>query len=130
MRVFTPLFLSLVLSACFADETVRGYGGADMTWRLVELNGKKFNATVTLTFPEKGRIAGQGPCNGYSGSMTAPYPWFKTGPIAATKRACPDLAAESVFFNALGKATLSEVFDGTLMLSTEEGTLMVFKSGG
>lgn len=130
MRFSLLIVFLFLIAACRQDESVRAYGAADKEWQLIELDGKPFDAKATLTFPEVGRIAGQAPCNRYSGSMTVPYPWFKAGPIAATKRACPDLASETAFFSALDAATLSEVLNDTLILSNTDGLSMVFKSDG
>lgn len=126
-----PLLLiptaALLLSAC-KDETISGHADAGVVWSLVELDGTAFQASATLSFPEKGRIAGQAPCNSYSGTQTAPYPWFETGPILSTKRACPDLNAETAFFAALSKMNIAEVSGSTLILSNETGRQMVFTS--
>lgn len=130
MRFSLLIVFLFLIAACRQDESVRAYGAADKEWQLIELDGKPFDAKATLTFPEVGRIAGQAPCNRYAGSMTVPYPWFKAGPIAATKRACPDLASETAFFSALDAATLSEVLNDTLILSNTDGLSMVFKSDG
>ena len=121
---------ALSLAACRGDETVRAYGAADQVWTLSEIDGTPFDASATLTFPDAGRIAGAAPCNRYSADMTVPYPWFEAGPIAATRRACPELAAETAFLTALGQATLAEVAGETLILSNPEGLNMVFRSGG
>jgi heat shock protein HslJ len=131
MRLGSAIFVCLAtvaLTACQADETVRAYGGADKTWRLVSIDDTAFAASATLTFPEPGRIAGQAPCNAYSAEMSVPYPWFETGPIAATRATCPDQQAETLFFQTLGEMTLSEVLGDTLILSTPEGRLMLFKA--
>jgi len=48
--------------------------------------------------------------------------------IGATKMACPDLAAENLFFAALAEMTLSEVLGDTLLLSNDKGREMVFKA--
>jgi len=122
--------LSLLVSACQKDETVAGYGAADRLWVLQELDGAAFPARATLTFPERGKIAGQAPCNSYRASMESPYPWFRAGPIAATRRACPELDAERRFLESLAAMTQSEVLGGTLILSDETGREMVFKAGG
>jgi heat shock protein HslJ len=58
--------------------------------------------------------------------MAAPYPWFEAGDIAVTRRACPDLAAETAFFDALADMTLAEVAGDALILSTPDGREMVF----
>jgi heat shock protein HslJ len=124
------IILLALLGACREDESVRAYGGADKEWHLVELNTQPFTAKATLTFPEEGRIAGNAPCNSYTGSMTVPYPWFEADAIAATKRACPDLVAESAYFEALGAATLSEILGNVMILSNTDGLSMVFEAGG
>lgn len=128
MKWATLIAAGLLLTGCQGDETLRAYGAADKIWQVVELHGAAFAATATIAFPEEGRIRGKGPCNGYSATQDVPYPWFKAGPILATRMACPALAAESAYFNALSAATLSEVAGNTLILSNEDAVLLVFKS--
>ncbi|MEW9918435.1 META domain-containing protein [Marimonas sp. MJW-29] len=121
---------ALMLAACFGDETLYSYGAAGKTWRLVELRDAPFTSGATLTFPEPGRISGQAPCNLFNATQEAPYPWFATGPIAATRMACPDLEDERAFLDALAAASLSEVLGDTLILSNDDGVLLTFKSDG
>ncbi len=116
------------MTAGCKDETISGYADTDASWELIELDGTLFPAKATISFPEKGRISGQAPCNSYFGTQSAPYPWFETGPIAATKRACPDLPAEGAFFNALEQMSIAEVSGNTLILSNEDGRQMIFKA--
>ena len=118
----------VTLLACKPDETIAGYGAADRVWVLTELDGAAFDVKATMQFPEPGVIAGDAPCNRYSGAMTTPYPWFEVGQLAVTRMACPDLAAESVFFDALSGMTQSEVSGDTLILTNEAGREMVFKA--
>lgn len=128
MRSLMILTALAILPQCQGDETVRAYGGGDKTWHLVELEGAPFAGRATLTFPEAGRIAGEAPCNSYSAEMTVPYPWFEASRIAVTRRACPKLAAEAAFLKALENASISEVLGDTLMLSDDNGPLLVFKA--
>lgn len=116
----------LAIWGCQGDETVRAYGGAERTWTLKEINSTDFESIATLTFPEEGRIAGRAPCNSYSGEMRVPYPWFDAEALAVTRRACPDLADEGAFFDALRAASQSEVAGDTLILSNIDGLQMVF----
>lgn len=125
LRVALAFFVSFCLSACFSDETVSGYGG-DRLWTLSEVDGKPFNARATIRFGEDGKVSGQAPCNRYFGTQTAPYPWLELGPIGATKMACPDLAAETAYFNALAAMSLVEVTGDVMILSNEGGRKMVF----
>lgn len=130
MKWIASLILPALTAGCFADETLRGYGAADKTWMLTEAREFAATPTITLTFPETGRIAGQAPCNSYHAAMNVPYPWFDAGPIASTKRACPDSPLEAAFLDGLRNATVSEVLDDTLILSDDDGMLMVFRSDG
>ncbi len=129
MRLLTLLSLSwLTLTSCQADETIRAYGAGEGTWQLVEMNGEPVSAMATLRFINRHQIGGMGPCNTYSARMDTPYPWWGAGPIAATQRACPELAAETEFFKALEAAKLSSAKEGRLVLSAENGTsMLVFK---
>ncbi len=122
------LMITLALTACQGDETLSAYGAAQRDWRLVEMDGQAVKAPVTLRFPEAGQITGTGPCNSFSATQTAPYPWFGIGPIASTRSACPNLAAEAAFFRALEAMELAEVLGDTLILSTAQGRQMLFKA--
>lgn len=121
------VLLILGLNACQPDETLARYAGEGSTWQLVEIGGEQANADTTLGFPEPGRMAGQAPCNSYGATITAPYPWFELGGLAVTRRACPDLPAETAYFDALTKMTLSEVSGDVLILSNDDGVELVFR---
>lgn len=122
------LVLVALIPACQGDETVAGYGAAGKIWHLTELNGAPFAAAATLQFPETDSIAGEGPCNRFSAAMTVPYPWFELGPIQSTDVACPDLDAETAFFEALTSMSQSEVLGNIMILRTESEEEMVFKA--
>ena len=129
-RIAAPLFPALLLAGCIGDETATAYGAADKTWMLEELGGASFSARATLVFPEPGKIAGEAPCNSYSASMTVPYPWFEAGPLATTRRLCPQISAEETYLQALSDMTLIEALGDTLILSNDTETTMIFKAGG
>lgn len=128
MRQLAPSVF-LLLAGC-ADETITGYSDPDTTWRLEEISARKVDAPTLLTFPSRGRIAGQGPCNVFSGSVDALYPWFSVHGIARGNDICPDQKAEADFFDALGRVTLAEVSGPVLVLSDEDGLEMVFRAEG
>lgn len=122
------LFAATAIAQCTADETLTGYAPQNTVFALREIDGAPYAAVATLTLPERGMIAGQAPCNAYSTAITVPYPWFRVEAIAATKRACPSLAAETVFFDALAQMTLAEWSGDILVLSSETGREMVFEA--
>ncbi|KCV82173.1 hypothetical protein ATO10_07282 [Actibacterium atlanticum] len=128
MKHLATIISLLALSACQADETISGYADPAATYVLEQINGTAFKARATIQFPEEGRISGEAPCNIYSGSQTAPYPWFAPGPMMSTKRACPDLAAESLYFEALSEMTLAEVSGNLLILTNDSGNEMLFRA--
>ncbi len=110
-----------------ADETISGFADPAAVYGLVELNGEPVTSDATVTFLTEGRVEGNGPCNAWSASQTAPYPWIELGPIAATRRACPELAFEGRFFEALTSVSLAEVSGPLLVLSGDE-VEMVFRA--
>lgn len=113
------------VGACIGDETVSGYAGG-VDWQLTEIDGTPFSARAVISFPEPGRIAGQAPCNSFSGEQTAPYPWFSAPALAVTRRSCPEISEETRFFKALNRVTLAEVQGEVLILSAPDGPTMVF----
>ncbi|WP_208348574.1 META domain-containing protein [Pseudaestuariivita rosea] len=122
------LALPLVIAACGPDETISGYADPAATYGLVQMNGADFDATATIRFPAKGAVQGQGPCNAYLASQSAPYPWFDLGPVQATRMACPALGDETRFFENLVQMTLAEVSGDVLILSNDAGDQMVFQA--
>ncbi|MEM9853157.1 MAG: META domain-containing protein [Pseudomonadota bacterium] len=128
MRAAFFLAFNALLSACFNDETISGYLDETVSWQLEELDGQAFTERATLTFPEKGRIAGQGPCNRFFGRQSAPYPWFEASALAASRMACPALAEEARFFEALQAMGIAEISGDVLILSDDSGRRMVFSA--
>lgn len=126
----TQLILALILTFTVLqpDETLRRYGAAGKTWHLEVLQGSPFDPAMTLSFPSRNILAGQGPCNSFRATNTTPYPWIRVGPIATTRRACPDLQAETAAFAALRAARIVVIEGDTMTLSDEEKPLMVFKA--
>ncbi len=128
LRVIITLSILQGLSNCGSDETLTGYGAVGVAWQLTEIDGVLFPAQATLQFPREGQIEGEAPCNQFTGTQSAPYPWFAAEDISVTRRACPDLDAEYAFFDALGEMSLAEVTGDTLILSNDAGREMVFRS--
>jgi heat shock protein HslJ len=121
------ILFSLALAACGPDETISAFGGGD-DYVLQEMNGTAITVPITLNIADSGQISGQAPCNGYSADQSAPYPWFALGPIAATRRACPELALETQYFETLARMTIAEVSGPVLILSNEAREMLVFQS--
>ena len=123
---------ALTLAGCMpgGDETVSGFADPQAVYAVQEIDGRSVSGQATITFPEPGRVAGAAPCNSWSARQTAPYPWFELDGIMATKRACPELAEETAFFDALADMELAEVQGPVLILSASGGRQMVFRAEG
>ncbi|KAJ56921.1 hypothetical protein ACMU_00075 [Actibacterium mucosum KCTC 23349] len=118
--------LLLPVAACAGDETLTAYAPTGVTFSLSEIDDAPFNALTTITLEPGGTFNGRAPCNSFSGNITVPYPWFATGRIAATRRACDGLREEQDFFATLSEMTLSEWSGDLLILSNDAGRQMVF----
>ncbi|MCF2871838.1 META domain-containing protein [Octadecabacter sp. G9-8] len=125
-KIIPFLIMATALSACARDESISKFVDPLSEFHLIEMNGIPFTAAATIAFPEEGRVVGRAPCNSYFATQTVPYPWFALEGIGATRMACPDLALETAFFNALEGMTLSEASGTTLILSNSVGQKMVF----
>jgi len=125
MKYLPIVIVSLLLAAC-ADETISGQTDSTDIWILHTLNGAPVASSITLTFPEKGSLAGQAPCNRYSANQKAPLPWFEVGPIRATRMACDGSALEQTYFDTLSDMTLIERKQDTLLLTNDKGQSMLF----
>jgi heat shock protein HslJ len=127
MLKIMPLLIPLAfLNTCAGDESIAGYVDPSAEYHLVEIDGEAINLRATITFPSAGEVVGQAPCNRYFATQTVPYPWFSLDGIGATRMACPEMAAETAFFEALEDMTLSEASGDTLILSNSDGRQMVF----
>ncbi len=96
----------------------------DRTWQLIRLDGQPFAARATLRIGAQDAFDGQTPCNSYGGGWTGGGGAFAAGPIRATRRACPELAAEQSYLAALSRITAYDIADDLLTLSGPETTLV------
>lgn len=124
----TVCLLFLVIKGCGGDETISGQSSGTDIWELSSFRGHDVTVPITITFPQKGQIAGRAPCNRYSAKQGAPLPWFEVETILSTKMACPELDLETAYFKALKSATLAEIQGDIFILSTENATLLTYRN--
>lgn len=99
---------------------------ADTLWILQSLDGEPFPQRAELRLTEDGRVTGRAPCNRFFGQRTGRYPDLSFGAVAATRMACPDLAAETAFLAALADVTTAELVDDRLILTGAGAGALVF----
>jgi heat shock protein HslJ len=77
-------------------------------WLLEDLGGAGVmdNIQATLTFPEAGKIAGNGSCNRFFGPAKISGSAIKLGPLGSTRMACPEavMNQETKYLDALKAA--------------------------
>ncbi|KGD64988.1 hypothetical protein Y5S_01896 [Alcanivorax nanhaiticus] len=92
-------------------------------WQVQSLNSKPVgNATVTLVFPEAGKLAGRAACNNYMATYSDDGQQFTIQPGGMTMKACmpPLMELESQFMDALKGVDTAVLNDlGELVLSGE-----------
>ena len=89
-------------------------------WRLELLAGSKALANVeaTLTFPQVGRVAGNGSCNRFAGPVTIRADSISFGALAMTRMACANAinAQEARYAKALSEAERFEISANSLTI--------------
>ncbi len=94
-------------------------------WLLEDLGGRGVMDMVqtTLAFDGEGRASGSGGCNRFTGSYTFTDGELVFGPLAGTKKMCPEavMDQEDRFMQALGAAGRVEM-DGSFLLISSEGS--------
>ncbi|MEZ5796287.1 MAG: META domain-containing protein [Paracoccaceae bacterium] len=119
------LFALLLLAASPAAATEIGGG-----WQLVGVEGQPAPAPLTLTFTAEGSFSGKAPCNRFYGRIGGELPALTLGQIAATRMACPDLAVESAYLQALEATVRAEVTQDHLFLFGAKGGVLEFVREG
>lgn len=94
-------------------------------WQLVGFEGQEITWDASLRL-EGDKVTGNAPCNRFFGTNAATLPAVSFSAFGATKMACPDLQAESAYFEALQAMQRVELDQGHLFLIGPEGRIMEF----
>jgi heat shock protein HslJ len=134
----------LVLAACVGPG-MAGVGDAARSlagtaWTLQEVNGRPAipatgGAVPTLSFAaDEARASGNGGCNQFNGSYTRDGVSLRFGPLASTRRACVDEAAnaqETAYLRALETVTrYSASADLLVLYAGDQPVARLRRSGG
>lgn len=118
------------LAAPSAPSSLDGAAAASSllgaTWRLVEVNGQKALAGVSVTamFAAPNSLSGSGGCNRYFGTAVTDNGKLTVGALGATRMYCAEdgvSAQEDAYFQALGKATTYRLVGAELRLYPAQG---------
>lgn len=126
MRILAALFATVFLMGCGSSEVIKKT--LDMNaWEVVQIGAKSLedmdsDQLPTMAFDmAKGQISGSTGCNSYSGSFSADEFGTEIGPVAATKKACPDMKIETMFLEALGNVARIDMGDDMIRLFNASG---------
>ena len=108
----TALILVLSCVCCFAQTSPQEVGApfsfSGSEWLLEDLGGHGVidRVQATLTFPETGKVAGNGSCNRFFGPSEMSGDHIKIGPLGSTRMACPEavMKQETKYLAALQAA--------------------------
>lgn len=128
------LMSSLMLTSCGSSDNsgkTPKVSVKNTSWILYQLNGNtlKSENDVTLNFSgSDNKVSGSAPCNNYTGTFNSSSGNLTFGPLASTKRMCPEMESETVFLNALQNTSSFKISGSELNLFDSGGKLlMIFK---
>lgn len=100
-------------------------------WDLITLSGKPIasDLSIRLSFTQDGSVAGNAGCNNYNAAYTLSDHILSVGPIASTKKACPEMVMqqEAQFLAALEGQHYLQVNDDQLLLVNEDLQFIQFE---
>jgi heat shock protein HslJ len=114
---------------------------AGIAWHATGVNngrggveGLLAGAEITATFGDDGHVAGSAGCNRYGGTWFVDGEALTIGPLATTRRLCPDPAGrmeqEAAFLAAMGRVATWRIDGQRLELRAGDGALQVsFQAG-
>lgn len=115
---------AVLLAVIPALAGAQSYTGT--TWRLLAIDGTLVEARSTLRIDVDNVLAGAAPCNRWQAMNGQPLPALQLGAIRSTRMACDQMAAETVFFNALALMTTVEQVGESLILTGPDSKTMEF----
>jgi len=108
------------------DSSVREAGQlTGVNWRLTHLGEMVLadDTDLTIEFDRGGKVQGFGGCNRFSGSFALQQGKLSVGPLAVTRKACPEPANsfEISYLDALDKARAAARAERRLALQDADG---------
>lgn len=126
MKVLAAVFVAMFLMGCGSSEVVKKT--LDMNaWEIVQIGAKSLEGMDSDQLPTmmfdlvKGQVSGSTGCNSYSGSFSSDEFGVEMGETAVTKKACPDMATETMFLEALGNVARIDLGDDMIRMFNASG---------
>lgn len=125
------LCITLAAVGCNSSKNMAKLNG--VKWVLQTLNGKELNLSdpnseIFIQFNEaEHRVNGRGGCNRFFGNYEMEANRLKFSPMGATRMTCPDIKAESEFFQMLDGVDGYSIKDNRLTFLVKDQVVAVFK---
>jgi putative lipoprotein len=113
---------ALGIALCLAVMPAAAADLAGSEWRPTTIGSVGWSGSEAFVrFEDEGRIAGHSGCNGFFGSYRLADDAIEIGPLASTRKACPEpvMSAETALFHAL-EAARGFARDGTELTLTDQ----------
>lgn len=105
------------------------FGDADLIkeWTVIKIKGlEQLSASPTMIFEEKdSKVYGFAGCNNYFSTYTISENTLSFGPAGATRKLCPDMSVEDVFFKNLPNIARFKVIKKELYLYDQNDELLI-----
>lgn len=128
------IIICVITSFAVACKTGKCPSLGEKTWVMEKMNGKEIklrnDIKVYIEFEEKNhRISGYAGCNRFLGSYDKKeYSKLSFSDISATKKSCPDMYVEVMFFKALEITDSYSLRKNRLSLKSNGDVVAVFRA--
>jgi len=96
-------------------------------WTVIKIKGlEQLSSSPTMIFEkEDAKVAGFAGCNNYFSTYTVSGNTLSLGPAGATRKLCPDMSVEDVFFKNLPNIARFEIVKKELYLYDQKDELLI-----
>ncbi len=96
-------------------------------WAVIKIKGlEKLSSSPTMIFEkEDAKVVGFAGCNNYFSTYTVSGNTLSLGPAGATRKLCPDMSVEDVFFKNLPNIAHFEIVKKELYLYDQKDELLI-----
>lgn len=121
---------ALVVASCRSTPKLVGD-----SWEVISVGGAAVRTSAEMPqapmfrfSADSGRVMGYGGCNQFTGTFTQSFDSVRIGPLAATKRMCPQIDLETRIFDAINRTTTVDRSDDVLRFMDGDSILMECRS--
>ncbi|MCB0703683.1 MAG: META domain-containing protein [Saprospiraceae bacterium] len=123
-----PFFMSNSCMEAPTSSELTGTNWIVKTLYGIDLLPADYQNIPTVSFLADGQVSGIGSCNSFSGPYSLEEGLLKIGPLARTKKYCPNMDIEDQFLHALQASDSLQLKDGNLELYGEQELILILSA--